>query len=876
MQSERLASDFVSGLERFGASPAIIADDGVRLTYIDLAAAADAFAKGLSPEQRLILIEGCNTVKAIIAYLGALRSGRAVLLHSEGVGPESPIPRTFRPDAVYSRLGGDWALTASGGSTTCHPDLAILLSTSGTTGATKLVRISRAALAANATSIAEFLELGPAERPITSLSISYSYGLSVLNSHLAVGAAVLLTERSVVDDAFWDFAVRESATSLAGVPHSYEMIERGRLLERAPASLRTFTQAGGWLAADTIARLAAEMARCGGRLFVMYGQTEATARIAYMPPRLLADHPGCIGTAIPGGTLLLRDEEGREIEGPHRAGELVYRGPNVMMGYAETPADLARGPELTELATGDLAERNDAGLFRIVGRRSRFVKPFGLRVALDEIERELNAQGIAAMVAGDDRLIAIAVLRDEAVPEDLAEVLAERYRLPRALFHVMTVERWPLLVTGKRDYRALFCQAQRHVASERPVQADIANVFALHLPGRTVKPDSSFTSLGGDSFNYVNLSIALEEALGHLPRGWEELTVAQLELLAVREDRRTAGDGNRTMVVNADIVLRSVAIAAVVANHAARGFISGGTAALIMLVGYNWARFQRRTLGEGDVSGLLHRLATNVLLPFYAILTAYSLYRREVDPWNLFFVSNWNPALRGLLEPMWFISAYVQATLVLAAVVALSPAIRRSIRETPWNGGIIAFAASVAFMLTLDVLQLSVPGRSLDQVLPLMTLGWCLAFADELRRKAVAIAACALLIAIEVAEYHLLPNQPGTWQNSYVAMAATLLLLLFFRRVVLPRAVARVLIAVAAATYTIYLTHEAVIWAMAQVVHRQLPGLEYAVVPLVVGVGLHWAVLRGARGWRLRYPIAEGATGPVVGPATAVLDQQMG
>jgi acyl-CoA synthetase (AMP-forming)/AMP-acid ligase II len=244
------------------------------------------------------------------------------------------------------------------------------------------VRLSYAAIDANAKQIAEYLELTARDRPITTLPIHYSYGLSVVTSHLNVGATIILTGQSVIDAAFWQLVRKEEVTSLAGVPYTYELLDRVGFRDMSLPSLRTLTQAGGRLPPETVRRYTEWAKARDARFFVMYGQTEATARMSYMPPARILDAPDCIGIPIPRGSFRLIDETGTTISSPGTVGELVYSGPNVMLGYALSPDDLSKGRELEELRTGDLASRDAQGLYRIVGRKSRFAKLYGLRINL--------------------------------------------------------------------------------------------------------------------------------------------------------------------------------------------------------------------------------------------------------------------------------------------------------------------------------------------------------------------------------------------------------------------------------------------------------------------------------------------------------------
>jgi acyl-CoA synthetase (AMP-forming)/AMP-acid ligase II len=380
------------------------------------------------PGRELVLVRTRPDAVSAIAYLAAFRAGHAVILLEADADPTA-IVETYDPRYVIS--GETVEVREQAAPAELHPDLRVLLSTSGSTGSPKLVRLTEANVRANAASIAQYLELGPGERAIQSLPLSYSYGLSVLNSHLHAGASVAFTPHSVIRPEFWADLRRHEATSFAGVPYAYAMLERIGMRDMDLPSLRTMTQAGGRLDPEVAARYAAHR-----RFFVMYGQTEATARIAYVPPERLADKPGSIGIPIPGGELSVDD------------GELVYRGPNVMMGYATTRADLARGDELGGvLRTGDLGHHDDDGFFYVTGRAKRIAKVYGQRINLDEVEAAID--GPAGAIAGDDRIDVFAEREADA------RALAARFRLPPRALRVHTIERLPVKSSGKVDYAAL-------------------------------------------------------------------------------------------------------------------------------------------------------------------------------------------------------------------------------------------------------------------------------------------------------------------------------------------------------------------------------------------------------------------------------------
>ena len=354
-----------------GDDPAVLTTDRI-LSYRELADQVAASASDLGSRRRLVLLETHNDTATLVHYLAALAGGHVVL----------PLPADADHAAVIAAYDPD--VIVRDGSVShrhraahdLHPELALLLSTSGSTGSPKLVRLSRTNLAANADAIATYLDIRHTDRAATTLPMSYCYGLSVVHSHLLRGAGLILTDHSVVDDEFWDLVARHRGTSFAGVPHTFDLLDRIGFDDMALPHLRHVTQAGGRLAADHVRRLTELGRRRGWQLFVMYGATEATARMSYLPPEIAHDNPRSIGVPIPGGTFDIEPIDGM----PDDVGELIYHGPNVMMGYAHDHTDLAAGRTVDALRTGDLARRSAGGLYEVVGRISRFAKMYGLRI----------------------------------------------------------------------------------------------------------------------------------------------------------------------------------------------------------------------------------------------------------------------------------------------------------------------------------------------------------------------------------------------------------------------------------------------------------------------------------------------------------------
>ena len=837
------AATFATRLEEHGAALAVVTDLGERLSYLELAARADAFAAGLQPGRHLLLIESANELAPLVAYVAALRHGHPVIMAGgDGVQLQRTI-ETYRPSLRFRKAGAGWVVEAGPpGARELHPELAVLLSTSGSTGATKLVRLDRAAVEANARAIGEYLGLGPDDRAITTLPIHYSYGLSVVNSHLAAGAAVLLTGGSVVDDAFWDFFAAEKATSLAGVPYTYELFERIGLRRRKPSSLRMMTQAGGRLPPDT-ARTYAEWAQGAGvRFFVMYGQTEATARMAYVPPELLLDNPDRIGVAIPGGAFHLIDEAGRVVQGAEAQGELVYRGPNVMSGYALAEADLAKGRELSELRTGDLAIRDAQGLYRIVGRKNRFSKLFGLRISFDEVEAHLERQGVRAIVAGDDERLAVGVVAAE--PQAVAAGLAQAFSLPAAVIEVIGYDELPTLSSGKMDYQALLAATRPAAVRRAPARSGggkaIEAAFRRAFPRTTVTPADSFVSLGGDSLGYVGLSLDIEKRLGFLPQRWEEASIADLQVLADQAKTRSRGIFGLRGIESA-VAIRAAAIVSVVIAHASAWPVGGSAHVLLLLSGYNFSRYQGARLNEGGGRSMLMSFVQRIIAPYYVILCLYLISEKSFDLPSLLLVSNLFGRFGSFLEPYWFLEVLFQCMVIFAVLFAVGPVRRFAVRR-PWEFGLALLAGALAVRVIVTVIlpHEQLLERTPDSVFYLLAFGWCLHRATTTPRKLLLTVACLAIAALQVF------GQPDIWERfRYPAnvthglwFAGAAGLIMWAPRVPLPNLLHGFVGLIAAASFYIYLTHGVPVHVFLHVLHVHNVPLILA-VSLVLGVAAY-------------------------------------
>ena len=808
-----------------GAAPALI-HGGRVLSYAQLADLVDECAERLGPVRRLVMVSATNSLSAVVTYLATLMHGHPVLLVASG-SDNDQIREQYRPDVVVGPDTG-WALDEQvpGTGHDLHPDLTLLLSTSGSTGAPKLVRLSAENVRSNAASIAEYLSIAREDCGVTTLPLHYCYGLSILHSHLWAGGRVLLTSRSVVEEEFWEEFTAARATSLAGVPYTFDLLDADHFAEREVPSLRYVTQAGGRLAPARV-RHYAELGRTRGFDFiVMYGATEATARMAYLPPALAGARPACIGTPIPGGSF--------RIDGPDEtgAGELVYKGPNVMLGYAEHPADLASGRTVEELLTGDLARRHEDGLFEVVGRTDRTVKLFGLRLDLDRVEQLLadaQVQGRAVLVDGR---VGVFVRTHRHVRA--ARAVLERCGLPTHAVRVLVVADFPRTRSGKTDLAALVSHARllEHDSASRPeptVTPRAVRSLLAELLGRPdATEDDSFTSLGGDSLSFIEVSVRLSTLLDEVPTDWPSLSA---RTLAQRthpsgEQRRTTHRRRRGVAVETAVLLRALAIVLIVASHANLIAMMGGAHLLLGVVGFNLTRFHLNGPAPDRVRGLV-RAARQVLVPSVLWILGVAVVVGTYQLPTVLMLNNLLGSPRWDAQwHFWYLEVVVW-TLVGLALVMSVPAIVDLERRRQWSFALGVVVVTLALRYALVGVTAGPDERYvLPVVLWCVALGWLIARSRSIIQRGLASVATVG----SVVGFFDDPSREAV-------VAGGLLALIWLRAVRIPRAAARVASAVAASSLFTYLTH----WQVYPDLEELSPGLATC-ASLVVGF-LVW------RGW---------------------------
>jgi len=426
---------------------------------LNTGSSAQEFQVTLTNCQPAFLIAGPEAREALAEVLPNLPQLRAVLQTSTF----QPFPLACRQLEFAQCLQGR-ARDREFGSVPQPSALAQLIYTSGTSGQPKGVALTHRNLQANTDSIVAYLQLQASDRALVILPFYYSYGNSLLLTHLAVGGSLILASDFVFWNRVLDLMERQRATGLAGVPSTFAMfLHRSDFAKRAFPALRYLTCAGGALAPAHVAQLRAHLPHT--KLFLMYGQTEATARLSTLLPDDLDRKPGSIGHGIPGVQLQLYHEHGRPAA-PGETGEIVARGDNLMAGYWNDPRSTAHTLRAEGLRTGDLARRDEEGYLYIVGRKSDLIKNGSYRIHPQEIEQvllELNEIAEVAVCGQPDPLlgeVAVAYLVPRTSESEISEqaVLEHcRLRLPRhkQIRRAYVVAQLPKTSSGKIRRAAL-------------------------------------------------------------------------------------------------------------------------------------------------------------------------------------------------------------------------------------------------------------------------------------------------------------------------------------------------------------------------------------------------------------------------------------
>ncbi len=429
---------------------------------------ASSFKQFLNDNQLTILCAD-NDIFSLSIYLGALKFNSPIMLlnHDTDIVELTKIIKKFKPSFLISKnissinckhdhnekihdyniFSFSWA---NENSKLINEDLSLLLPTSGSTGSAKFVKISKKNIVANTKSIIDYLKITKNDKTITTMPMSYSFGLSIINTYFNAGAKIILCQHSLVSREFWKILDVSNITSLSGVPYIFELLFKFNFFKKSYSSLKTITQAGGRLKSELKKEILNYSNKNAINFFIMYGQTEATARISYVPPDMLSKKIDSIGIPIPSTELHVEKNDSQE-------GELIFEGDNVSMGYANDYKDLYLGDSRNGiLKTGDIGFKDSDGYFYITGRKKRFIKINGIRLSLDDaeklIENEFCSTGIDVRCIGEDDNLILEYTCVNNIDNDLKNYLCKKIKIHHKYLTIARVKNIMRNSSGKKIY----------------------------------------------------------------------------------------------------------------------------------------------------------------------------------------------------------------------------------------------------------------------------------------------------------------------------------------------------------------------------------------------------------------------------------------
>jgi long-chain acyl-CoA synthetase len=412
--------DLFRVLNKYNEKIAIFTDKNEHVTYKKLIGYSIKISKKLNKNKSLVFLLGQNNLETLSGYLAFANSKHTIVFLDYRINNIllKNLINLYKPNYIFleSHIGNFdknyYSILNFKSFILLHrkkdfkhkinDNLMLMMSTSGTTGSPKFVKQSYLNIKNNSEQIIKYLKIKKKDITITSLPISYVYGLSVINTHLLSGATIVLTNSSMVEKKFWDLIDKYKVTNFSGVPYNYLLIER-IIKKNLPKSLIYTTQAGGKMNTLLLKSIIKIYKKNKVKLFQMYGAAEATARMSYLEWKDAEKKLGSIGKVIPGGKFYLLNSKGLKISKANQNGELIYEGNNVFMGYANNLKSLSfKDENKGKLKTGDIAYRDKQGFYYIVGRKNRYIKIYGIRVNLAELESFLSNKGYDTIMKNKD------------------------------------------------------------------------------------------------------------------------------------------------------------------------------------------------------------------------------------------------------------------------------------------------------------------------------------------------------------------------------------------------------------------------------------------------------------------------------------------
>tara|TARA_Y200000002_G_scaffold380543_1_gene392297 strand:+ start:3477 stop:4880 length:1404 start_codon:yes stop_codon:yes gene_type:complete len=337
-----------------------------------------------------------------------------------------------------------------------HKELLLLCTSSGTTGNPKFIKQSQKNIFSNTKSIIKYQNLNNSYTSITTLPLSYTFGMSCINTLLTVGAKIVISNHSLLQKEFWQIFKKHEITILNGVPFTYNILEKLKFFNK-PNNIKIFTQAGGKLSDYMQLKISKFCRNNKSKFFIMYGQAEATTRISYLPSKYSIKKIGSAGIPVDGGKIKILNNNLKLIRKKNIVGDIHYNGPNVCMGYSFAQNDLKKNYEWKNgIITGDIGKIDEENFLYITGRKKRFAKLYGLSINLDDIEKIIlqSYDNIdVASISEKDKIIVF--YNKKILKLKILKLLSNKININQKSFELFFIKKISKLNNGKTDYQDL-------------------------------------------------------------------------------------------------------------------------------------------------------------------------------------------------------------------------------------------------------------------------------------------------------------------------------------------------------------------------------------------------------------------------------------
>jgi len=462
------------GIEKYGEKTALINKETGVITYNNIEDQVNILKKKI-PSKSFVILLCENSIAPIIYYIFSIKNNCTTMLldiktdlkqikniirvyePSFIVGPTEWIKKNniYKNKFFYKFLNYSIYKTKNNIFPKINYKLCLLMPTSGSMGSVKFAKISKENITENTNSIIKYLKITSKEKAITNMPFNYSYMLSVINTHIQIGASIFVTNESMLQKQFWnDFKINK-ISSFNGVPYHYDILIKLGLKNIYNDNIKLFTQAGGKMNIENKKLILDFLKRKKAKFITMYGQTEASPRISYLEPKYNFIKLGSIGKPIPKCKMWIENTNGKKVDKPSEIGELVFKGKNVFMGYAKNIRDLKK-PDANKglLKTGDLAFVDNDGFFYLAGRKSRFIKIFGRRFSLDEIEERMQKKAISIACKNKNDELYI-YYENNQKKNNIIKNITNITKQNNIDFKLILLKRFPRKSNGKIDYQNL-------------------------------------------------------------------------------------------------------------------------------------------------------------------------------------------------------------------------------------------------------------------------------------------------------------------------------------------------------------------------------------------------------------------------------------